>query len=387
MLPYPPNRSLAAAAGSRHTQRRSGAGHAARARVLLALASCFVAVASVRAEHDVPAPEPTTEQADPPADADAEGVAEHEGFDEDADYLALADAPLFLPRSYLYWGTPVGTRPRRKELVFALEYALHLPIYSDLRDQALSGARFAGAVTLSFEGDLRMLSVESKPVRMPSYRPTISGQLFHIWHRDQPILLALRTGLYHYSNGQEQCTFSADLSDDSDACRALTYQVTDARAQLNDRSGNFSTNGWLAELFGRVHQVNSNGVAIAHLALGLTAAGMINRGPGAMEDALRRLYGWGRVGVSIEGKKRFGWATMTLRGTLSHYPRSDDRVPASAGSGEIVLGPYWLTGLGFFGRYYGGRDFYNAFFVDRLQQFAAGLAWDGERPLKFKRKE
>jgi hypothetical protein len=29
-------------------------------------------------------------------------------------------------------------------------------------------------------------------------------------------------------------------------------------------------------------------------------------------------------------------------------------------------------------------QFYNAFFVDSLQQFAAGLAWDGERPLKFK---
>ena len=36
-----------------------------------------------------------------------------------------------------------------------------------------------------------------------------------------------------------------------------------------------------------------------------------------------------------------------------------------------------------FVRYYGGRDFYNAFFVDSIQQFAAGLSWDGERPLKF----
>jgi hypothetical protein len=333
-----------------------------------------------------PAPEPREGAPEAPGAEDgSNGDNEERGFDGEADYLALADAPLFLPRSYLYWGTPVGSRPRRERLVFALEYALHLPIYSDLRDRALTGGRWAGAVTLSFEGDLRMLAVESKPVRMPSYRPSLSGQLFHIWHRDRPILLSLRSGLYHYSNGQEQCTFSPDLTDESEGCLALTDQVTDAPRALNDRNGNFSTNGWLAELFGRVHQVNSKGVAVGHLSLGLLTAGLINRGPGAMEPALRRLYGWGRLGATFEAKKRFGWATMTLRASASYYPRSSDRVPAASGSGEVVLGPYWLTGLGFFGRYYGGRDFYNAFFVDRLQQFAAGVAWDGERPLKFRR--
>lgn len=368
--------------------RRAAHAHRARPRRGASwLALCLLLTGgAARADDAEPAPEPKVDSPDPPADADAEGQQD-EGFDEEADYLALADAPLFLPRSYLYWGTPVGTRPRREELVFALEYALHLPIYSNVRDQALTGERWAGAATLTFEGDLRMLSVDSKPVRMPSYRPSISGQLFHIWHRDQPVLFSLRTGLYHYSNGQEQCTFSTDLTDESEACRALTDQLTDPRAQLNDRTGNFSTNGWLAEVFARVHQVNSKGVAIAHLAFGVLTAGMIDQGPGAMEEALRRLYGWGRVGASIEGKKRFGWATMTARAAFTYYPKSGDRVPASSGSAEIVLGPYWLTGLGFFARYYGGRDFYNAFFVDRLQQFAAGLAWDGERPLKFKREE
>lgn len=305
--------------------------------------------------------------------------------DPDADYLALADAPLFLPRSYLYWGTPVGTRPRREELVFALEYALHLPIYNNLRYQALEGERWAGAVTLSFEGDLRMLAIESKPVRMPSYRPNISGQLFHIWHRDQPVVVGLRTGLYHYSNGQEQCTFSPDYTDDSEECRVLTDQVTDARRSLNDKSGNFSTNGWIGELFGRIHQLNAAGVTVAHLAMGVLFAGMIQQGPGAMEPALRRLYGWGKLSVVLEGQKRLGWASMTARGTFIHNPGADERVPSFAGSAEFVLGPYWLTGIGFFARYYGGRDFYNAFFVDNLQQFAAGIAWDGERPLKFKR--
>jgi hypothetical protein len=351
---------------------------------LVALVCGLFSVSSVHAEHDEPAPEPHKDAPEPPPHGQEE---ERDFFDEEADYLALADAPLFLPRSYLYWGTPVGTRPRREQLVFALEYALHLPIYSNVRDQALAGKRFAGAATLSFEGDLRMLSVDSKPVRMPSYRPTLSGQLFYIVHRPEPVLLSWRAGLYHYSNGQEQCTFSPNTTDESPECQMLTDQISDARRQLNALTGNFSTNGWLLEFFSRIHQVNSKGVAIAHFALGLTVAGMINRGPGAMEPALRRLYGWGRLGVILEGKKRFGWATMTARLNGNFWPNSDSDIPSFAGSAEVVLGPYWLTGLGFFGRYYGGRDFYNAFFVDNLQQFAAGLAWDGERPLKFQHDE
>lgn len=327
---------------------------------------------------------------EPPAPAPKEGTPEKQerersGFDAEGDYLALADAPLFLPRSYLYWGTPVGPRGARQDLVFGLEYALHLPIFSNLRDRALSGQRWAGAVTLSFEGDLRMLAVRSKPVRMPSYRPNLSGQLFYLWHRENPVLTSLRSGAYHYSNGQEQCTFSEPLRDQSPECTAATDQVSDPERQLNRKNGDFTSNGWLLELYARLHQVNSKGVAFAHFGLGLTMAALIDKGPGSMEAALKRLYGWGRVGAVCEGKRRFGWATTTVRAGVAFYPDSGPRIPSVAGNVELVLGPYWLTGLGFFARYHGGRDFYNAFFVDRLQQFAAGLAWDGERPLKFKR--
>lgn len=347
-----------------------------------ALASLLLSSAA-HAEHDEPAPEPP-KGAPEPADASEHDDDDHH-FDREADYLALADAPIFLPRSYLYWGTPVGPKGKREDLVFALEYALHLSIYNNVRDQALHGKHWAGATTLSFEGDLRMLNTESKPVRMPSYRPNLSGQLFYIWHRPQPMLFGLRAGLFHYSNGQEQCTFDGTQSDDSEGCRVATDMVTDASAALNRRNGNFSSNGWLLEVNGRAHQVNSKGVAIAHLSAGFSVFGMINEGSLGMEPALARLYGWGKLSWNVEAKKRFGWATATLRGQATFYPSSDDRTPKRAFQSELTLGPYWLTGLGFFARYYGGRDYYNAFFVDRIQQFAAGLAWDGERPLKFKR--
>ncbi len=330
--------------------------------------------------------------ADDPDAAAQEKREEREEIEEVAapdppepDYLALADAPVFLPRSYFYWGTPIGPRHAREPLVFGLEYALHLPIYSNVRNQLLAGKRWAGAVTLSFEGALRMLSEDSQPVRMPSYRPSISSQLFYTWHRAQPVLFGLRLAAFHYSNGQERCAVDAKLYDEEAACLEALSNVQDPGRALNRKSGNFSTSGGIVELHGRVHETNDKGVAIAHVAAGAGLEFNIDGLAGSMDAPTKALYGWGRVKGSVEGKRRFGWTSLTARGAFFHYPGSSDRLQANAGSVEVVLGPYWLTGLGFFARYYGGRDFYNAFFVDRLQQFTTGISWDGERPLKFKR--
>lgn len=299
------------------------------------------------------------------------------------DYLALADAPVFLPRSYLYWGTPVGPKEHRRPLVFALQYALHLPVYSNLRDQALHGKHWAGAATLSFEGELRMLAIASKPVRMPSYRPSISGQLFYMLHGDAPTLFGLRLAAFHYSNGQERCAYDTNLGDDSEACYALLRSVDDPVNQLNRYNGNFSTNGWLLAAHGRVHELNVHRVAIAQLSLGLTAQGNLPGTAGSMDSATRRLYGWGQLGAEVDARRKFGWASLGLRSAVAYYPNTGAHIPTTSGLVELIIGPYWLTGFGFFARYTGGRDSYNAFFVDRLQQFAAGLSWDGERPLKF----
>jgi hypothetical protein len=304
------------------------------------------------------------------------------------DYLALADAPLFLPRNYLYWGTPVGPPSHRVHLVFGLEYALHLPAYSNLRDNVLIGKHWAGAVTLSFEGALRMAANESKPVRMPSYRPSISGQVFYTFFHPVPIIVALQVNAFHYSNGQEYCTFGdRTLRSESSACQAMVSRVSNPSAQLNRQDGDFSMNGWIAELHGRVHEVNAKGVAIGHLALGVGVQGHIKHGPGAMDAPLRRLYGDFRVELELEAKRRVGWASLIVRGAFVTNTGTSPTVPASSGRVEGVVDPYWLTGLGLFVRYYGGRDFYNAFFVDSVHQFSAGVAWDGERPLKFKHDE
>lgn len=334
--------------------------------VQLWLLACLIAVASAAAADDKAA-SPETESLEEP------------------DYLALADAPAFLPRSYLYWGSPVGSKEHRAPLIFALSYALHLPAYNNLREQALRGKAWAGAATLSFEGDLRMLNVRSHPVRMPSYRPTISGQLFYLLHGERPTLFSGRLAFFHYSNGQERCTYDHELSDDSPECTRATDQVTDPQAQLNRQDGNFSMNGWRTEVYARVHQLSATRVAIAQLALGLSLSGNLPIGSSRMDGATRRLYGWGRLGAEIDARRRFGWASLGARVAAAYFPSSGPRIPPASGLVELTIGPYWLTGFGFFVRYYGGRDFYNAFFVDSVQQFAAGLSWDGERPLKFAR--
>ncbi|HEX6242263.1 MAG TPA: hypothetical protein VFZ61_15235 [Polyangiales bacterium] len=303
--------------------------------------------------------------------------------EEEPEYLALADTPAFLPRSYLYWGSPVGSEEARAPLIFALSYALHLAAFNNLRERALHGGRWAGAATLSFEGDLRMLNEPSTPVRMPSYRPAVSGQLFYILPRAAPMVFSARAILFHYSNGQERCTFDESQSDNSPACEQVLSNVKDPQAELNRMNGNFSMNGWGLELYGRVHQLSVKRVAIGQLAFGVSVAGNLPLGNISMEPGLRRLYGWGRLGAELDARKRMGWASLGARAAVAYFPKSGPDIPSASGLVEMTLGPYWLAGFGFFARYYGGRDFYNAFFVDSIQQFTAGLSWDGERPLKF----
>jgi len=342
--------------------------------LLLGLCATQGAPCRARAEEAKPVAEPAVS----PSSAKEE---------PEADYLALADTPLFLPRSYFYWGTPVGPRGERTPLVFGLEYALHLPIFNDIRDQLLLGKHWAGAVTLSFEGALRMLATDSDPVRMPSYRPSFSGQLFYTWYREAPLTFGLRSSLYHYSNGQERCAFDETLSDLSGACLKKVGSTRDLPGELNRKSGNFSTSGALFELHARIHKLNANGLSVAHLSAGFGYSRNFKTFLGSMDAPTRALYGSDRLEGNLEGKRRMGWASLTLRSAIFHYLADDARVPSTAGLVEIVVAPYWLSGIGLFARYYGGRDFYNAFFVDRLQQLTTGIAWDGERPLKFKRED
>lgn len=295
------------------------------------------------------------------------------------------DAPVFLPRSYLYWGSPVGGDVAPEKLIFALEYAFHLPAYNNLREAAARGAGWAGAATLSFAGALRMLAQTSSPVRMPSYRPSLSGQLFRILYGRFPLLTDLHLELAHHSNGQEYCIFDATLKDETEACRVAVDEVQDPAESLNRYTGNFSNNSVLIGVDVRGHEVDALGHALGHLGAGFTLSVILPEEVANSPLKLRRQYGNGDVASYVEVRHRFGRSDVRLSAHVRHFFGTDPSVPTTSGILQVVLRPYRLVGFGFFARYYGGRDFYNAFFVDRIQQFATGLSWDGERPLTFHR--
>jgi hypothetical protein len=326
-----------------------------------------------------------------------------------ADYLTFANAPEFLPRTYVYLSSKTGDRDHREWILFGAEYALHLPFINTLRLVALRGSEsdptpyvdekrdnFAYAVTAFFRGDLRMYDRPSKPVVMPSYKPGISLQGF--WLRKPPStdvqherrwLSGVRFEAYHYSNGQDRCTWDPALPDvpqegEPPSCAQLFASLRDPQDQLNRSSGEFSTNRFLLALDTKYFGLDPNGFALWSLSAGVTGESNRPNGPGGIEDNYRDVYGWGSIEMHAEAER---WVLrnllVRLRGSYTHAIDDGPRIRSASGLAELSLFPKRIGRFGLFARYHGGRDFYNAFFVDSIQTFAGGLVWDDAPPLKF----
>src|SRR4051812_24552764 len=86
---------------------------------VLCVFSVWSIAQSVRAEAPPSARAPTT-QVEPEKELVVQAVEKKPGDAryadpaQELDYLALADAPVFLPRSYLYWGSPTGPKGHRQ---------------------------------------------------------------------------------------------------------------------------------------------------------------------------------------------------------------------------------------------------------------------------------
>lgn len=255
-------------------------------------------------------------------------------------YEGFAAAPVFLPRSYLYWPSPSGQRGARQPLVMGVEYAFHLPMYNDLRSKVARGAPWAGAVTLSFAGALRMLSAPSHPVRMPSYRPSLTAQVFRIHPLPLPVIWGLGLELAHHSNGQEDCVFDASLPAGSPSCREIIAAVVSPSQQLNRRTGNFSNNSLGLDFDVRVHWLDGHGMATSHLAAGLGLAANLPPGLGGVLREMRPLYGVATLRTHIELQWQMRRA-VSLRASvdLRHDfgVRSDARQDASRGCSPPIV--------------------------------------------------
>jgi hypothetical protein len=361
--------------------------------------------ARVQAQHAHPEREASDEDDDEePSIGPVVGGYADPAIEEDrqpfgADALPFANAPEFLPRSYVYWSSKTGSGSHEQSVVFAAEYALHLPFVNTLREVVARRGAWAYAATAFFRGELRMFADTSKPVRMPSYKPGLALQTF--WHvpatRARPFawLSGLRLEGYHYSNGQDRCTWDETLPDEQDLdarppgpCAALFRTLSEPSDQLNRRSGEFSTNRILMALDTKLYRVGPRDFAEWSVRAGAMLD--VNRPNffGGIPELMKRLYGWGSFELHADAEVYLHPNWLIGGRTAFAYAIADSRlVPSAAGLVELTLMPYPArTGrVGLFARYYGGRDFYNAFFVDALQTFAIGLTWSDQPPLKFAR--
>lgn len=292
----------------------------------------------------------------------------------------------FVPRNYIFVGTPVGSEGHRKSLLFQAQFGLQLPIVSNLREQAEKSRNWAFSLSAFMLSDIRMFEDLSNPVRMPSYKPGGDLQLYRFVHHSphKRSLWGIRAGFYHYSNGQDGCTFHHGVTDDTLECWQVFRHLENVKDELNRTSGQFSTNRISSALNYKYFRLNRNSFAIRHtMTFGLRADWNIR---GMIDNELRDLYGWGRLEANAELVRMLeSDFKFSVRGELGYSPDSGDRIPEFDGAVEVsIFPPYKALGnVGLFVRYRAGRDNYNAFFVDNFHQSIFGITFNQFRKLSF----
>ncbi|OUS22811.1 hypothetical protein A9Q93_00050, partial [Nonlabens dokdonensis] len=141
-----------------------------------------------------------------------------------------------------------------KPIVYYSFYNNMQKVMQDSIDKRISMAYY-----LNFQPHIRMYTDNSKPVKTPSYKILLGGQLLYKTDTNNFFALAIESG--HYSNGQSGCAFDSDLNDETDECNdvyGLITQQTDLSAILNRTSGNFSTNFTKLSLNYRFNNLNGD---------------------------------------------------------------------------------------------------------------------------------
>ena len=310
---------------------------------------------------------------------------------------------VFLERSYIIWGAPpTGPSEKNPRLLFEAGVAPHFFIYENLSDRLARGVSgFAWALPFTFETTLRMFAVESAPVRMPSYMPRIRGQLFYTWiptqaDRDrrnragEPLgfrILGITAGLNHHSNGQEGCRYQREV-DGSVQCVDDEAQPDSAELAdlLNRRGADFGTNYLSVAVDYRWGELTEHDYIASSWELGLQGelhpVGFL---VGGMDRQTADTYGQVRLRARIEATQgAVCWKLREQLGIVNAFGGGDDVFPATMWLEGAATRPD-RGGLGGFVRVVYGRDYYNAFFVDEIFQFQAGLTFEQGAPLEFSR--
>lgn len=306
---------------------------------------------------------------------------------------------LFLERSTITF-FPLTVDPVEDEpLLFEGEPAIFLPFVDNLATRAEAGRGFAYSAFFSFIPHLRMSTANSKPVRMPSYRPRLGGQLHFIGGNDGPgdvrHLFTFAYLLGHYSNGQYTCTFEGSLSDTAAACFERLDSVrrgeSDPARTLNRLNGEFSTNVTGFKLGYKRIRLDRFDRPLDTYTFWFYPYWNLESGPGGILEKHLDLYGrfrleggseyenstWAGIG-RLKGITRLG-----VRAAWLHSPH--DAVPKYMVQGEAAHTLDGWNGLGAYLRVHKGQDPYNAFYVDDILQFQWGIIWDMSGRIKFHR--
>ena len=309
---------------------------------------------------------------------------------------ATYERPLLLDleRSMIFYGLPyTGPRGKKAELIFDAHVAIHFHLFENVvarTAQLKSGqTTWAWTVLFSLETRLRMLGDASRPVRMPSYLPRLRVQFFRLrYGRDAPSephrfsILGLGAGITHYSNGQEGCRYEES---DGTCIDASLPQNANLPALLNRRSADFSTNYFSFTNSYRFGVLNERRRAVATWALlsELQLHPVIAGFPGSIDRQTADTYGQAVVHVAVERILEPGPRRWRAQGGTTYAFGSAQDVPSVQAWLEGAI--TWSTwhGVGVYARVFGGRDSYNAFFVDEVFQVQVGLTFDLAPPVVF----
>ncbi|HEX7938815.1 MAG TPA: hypothetical protein VF483_07455 [Gemmatimonadaceae bacterium] len=316
----------------------------------------------------------------------------------------LESPVLFLERAYFTPASPFG-----KKLVFEGQPTAHYFLFNTFGDsawQAHGGLGIAAPVSELFV--VRMSGSASTPVLTPSYHIGLRLQLAYLWHDTVNVLpfrmLHVMTGVMHYSNGQNGCTYLGFTRSVTAGTCAPGPTAADsalaARSLANTVSGDFSTSyipfgvdfRW-GQLIPKTNTLKSQVTLGAQLQIH-PLRGL----PGAPEPQQIAQYAkneWSASGewecrnqaqsgvwrLAGSSTTRFGGGAQSFsRGAAEvSYIFEGARVHAVRFFGVPVTPPIHLHHAGFVARFNTGYDYYNIHFQERGNFWSLGILLDPGR--------
>ena len=281
-----------------------------------------------------------------------------------------------------------------EDILFDAKPTAYYSIHNDMRFKMENFIyKPSYALYLTFQPHIRMYNENSKPVKTPSYKLLLGGQVLIKTRNDDFLAIALETG--HYSNGQSGCAFGEGLEDESAECIAVHQTITnqsDLSELLNRTNGNFSTNLTNLMLSYRMNWFDEENTPFKALELSGYWTWYHNNLIGLID-----IGGYTPFDIAIYGRHRFGLGAEFMHNFLNKFRYTASLKTEYISGSHPFVEPWRIEAnytiypfngnLGVFISYITGHDNYNFRFVDSGNQFSLGITWDWFAPFEIKRSE